>query len=76
MILDAKLASETKVGKEVQKIKQKMEVLPRCFVWRFVPLIQAANRGLMMTGCFTVGSGRKTLLHMLKPNRPWLRRSR
>lgn len=39
MILDAKLASETKVGKEVQKIKQKMEVLPRCFVWRFVPLI-------------------------------------
>lgn len=26
MILDAKLASETKVGKEVQKIKQKMEV--------------------------------------------------
>eukprot|EP00434_Breviolum_minutum_P010459 symbB.v1.2.009224.t1/scaffold582.1/size184522/10 len=27
MILDAKLASETKVGKEVQKIKQKMEAM-------------------------------------------------
>ena len=34
MILDAKLASETKVGKEVQKIKQKMEA-QRCNVFFF-----------------------------------------